>query len=230
MSGLLTLVATPIGNLEDISERATRALREADLIYAEDTRHSGRLLVHLGIEASLRSCHDHNEEGRSEEICRHLDEGKNVALVSDAGTPGLADPGFRVVRRAVAAGHTVTMIPGASSILMALVLSGLPTDRFVFEGWLPRRSGRLRRQIEGYAGEERSLVLLESNHRLVKSLAVFAEVLPDRPMVVCRELTKRHEEIRRGSAEQLLRWYEAHPPKGELVVVVAGEGYAGAPS
>lgn len=219
---MLTLVATPIGNLEDLSPRAERALREAQCIYAEDTRHTGRLLARLGIESSLRSCHDHNEEQRAREILGHLDAGESVALVSDAGTPGLADPGHRVVRAALAAGHRVSMVPGPSSVLMALVLSGFATDRFVYDGWLPRRAGRLRKQIESYVGETRSVVLLESSHRLLKSLPLFEECLPDRRLAVCRELTKLHEEVRRGDATELRKHYEGHPPKGELVLVLEG--------
>ncbi len=219
---MLTLIATPIGNLEDLSPRAERVLREARFIYAEDTRHTGRLLARLGIEGPLRSCHDHNEAQRAEEIVGHLAAGETVALVSDAGTPGLADPGFRVVRAAVAAGHEVSMVPGPSSVLMALVLSGFATDRFVFDGWLPRRAGRLQRQIEGYLEESRTVVVLESCHRLLKSLPVIQECLAGRRLAVCRELTKLHEEVRRGDAAELRAHYEKHPPKGELVLVIEG--------
>jgi 16S rRNA (cytidine1402-2'-O)-methyltransferase len=219
---VLTLVATPIGNLEDLSPRAQRVLREADQIYAEDTRHTGQLLARLQIKTRLRSCHDHNEEQRSQEIVERLRAGERIALVSDAGTPGVADPGFRVVRAAVAAGLEVSMVPGPSSVIMALVLSGFPSDRFVFDGWLPRRSGRLARQLESYRDEERSVVLLESSHRLLKSLPHFREILGDRELAVCREMTKLHEEIRRGRASDHLRHYQEHPPKGELVLVLAG--------
>lgn len=223
-TGLLTLVATPIGNLGDIGDRARSTLREADLVYAEDTRHSGQLLKHLGIEASLRSCHDHNEAQRAAEIVEHLLAGRRVALISDAGTPGMADPGHRVVRAALDAGCAVSMAPGPSSVLMALVLSGFATDRFLFEGWLPRRSGGLRRAVEQLLEEPRTTVLLESNHRLLKSLPVFAELMPSRRIAVCREMTKLHEEVRRGFASQLLDHYSARPPKGELVLVVEGAG------
>jgi 16S rRNA (cytidine1402-2'-O)-methyltransferase len=220
----LVLVATPIGNLEDLSARARRVLSESDLVYAEDTRHTGRMLSQLGVDAKLRSCHDHNEAQRAEEIVTHLSEGRSVALVSDAGMPGLADPGFRVVRAVVAAGLRVSMVPGPNSIAMAVVLSGFPTDRYVFDGWLPRRSGALRRQIEEYLEEKRTVVLLESNHRLLKSLPIFADVMPERRLAVCRELTKLHEEVRRGVAAELLEHYSARPPKGELVLVLGGEG------
>jgi len=219
---VLTLVATPIGNLEDLSPRAQEALRDADQIYAEDTRHTGQMLARLQIKTRMRSCHDHNEEQRAREIIERLQAGENIALVSDAGTPGVADPGYRVVRAALQAGLKVSMIPGPSSVIMALVLSGFPSDRFVFDGWLPRRSGRLIRQLESYRQEERSVVLLESSHRLLKSLPHFAKILEDRELAVCREMTKLHEEVRRGSAADLLAHYEEHPPKGELVLVLAG--------
>ena len=218
--GVLTLVATPIGNLEDLSPRAKRALAEAAQVYAEDTRHSGLLLARIGVRARLRSCHDHNEAQRAEEIVAQLLAGENVALVSDAGTPGLADPGFRVVRAAIAAGCPVTMVPGPSSITMALVLSGFATDRFVYEGWLPRRSGGLRNTVDTLRGESRTIVLLESSRRLAKSLPVFAELLPSRRMAVCREMTKLHEEVRRGLPAELLAYFTDHPPKGELVLVL----------
>lgn len=217
----MTLVATPIGNLEDLSPRAERVLREADQIYAEDTRHTGRLLARLQIKTRLRSCHDHNEEQRAREILEGLRAGEKIALVSDAGTPGIADPGFKVVRAALAAELEVSMIPGPSSVIMALVLSGFPSDRFVFDGWLPRRSGRLVRQLESYEREERTVVLLESSHRLLKSLPQFAKILGDRELAVCREMTKLHEEVRRGSAADLLAHFEEYPPKGELVLVLA---------
>ncbi len=221
MTAVLTLVATPIGNVDDLPPRAIEVMRRAQWLYAEDTRHTGRLLARLGIEKKLRSCHDHNERQRAEEIVAHLRRGEEVALVSDAGMPGVADPGYRVVRAAIEAGFAVSMVPGPSSILMALVLSGFPTDRFVFEGWMARRQGRLRAQIESWVDEERTIVVLESNHRLLKSLPLLAELLPQRPMAVCRELTKLHEEIRRGSAAQLLDHYREHRPKGEIVLVIA---------
>jgi len=222
MSGLV-LVATPIGNRDDLSPRARRVLADADLVYAEDTRHTGRLLKDLAIDATLRSCHDHNEAARAAEILEHLEAGRTVALVSDAGTPGIADPGYRVVRAAVDAGYPVSMVPGPSSIVMAVVLGGFATDRFVFDGWLPRKSGRLRTQIESYRDEERTVVLLESVHRLPKSLPVFAEVFPDRRLAVCREMTKRFEEVARGTAAELAARF-ATAPKGEVVVVLEGAG------
>jgi 16S rRNA (cytidine1402-2'-O)-methyltransferase len=219
---VLTLVATPIGNLGDISDRVREALSTADLLYAEDTRHTGRLLQHLGLRVPMRSCHDHNERQRTVEIVAALREGRRVALVSDAGTPGIADPGYPVVRGVVEAGLPVTMIPGPSAPVMALVLSGFATDRFVFDGWLPRRSGQLRTRIESFADEPRSVILLESNQRLLKSLPVFAEVLPERRLAVCRELTKLHEEIRRGTAGELLAGYGSAKIKGEIVLVLEG--------
>jgi 16S rRNA (cytidine1402-2'-O)-methyltransferase len=218
----LQLVATPIGNLADISQRARDLVAGADLLYAEDTRHTGRLLQHLGLRVPMRSCHDHNERERVEEILAALREDRRVVLVSDAGTPGIADPGHVVVRAVLDAGLPVSMAPGPSAPLMAVVLSGFATDRFVFDGWLPRRSGQLRARIEEYAGEERTVVLLESNHRLLKSLPVFAEVLPDRRLAVCRELTKLHEEIRRGVAAELVEHYGSTRVRGEIVLVLEG--------
>lgn len=217
----LSLVATPIGNLGDVSERVRETLAAADVVYAEDTRHSGRLLQHLGLRVPLRSCHDHNERQRADEIVEHLREGRAVALVSDAGTPGIADPGHVVVRAVIAAGFQVTMVPGPSAVVMAVVLSGFATDRFVFDGWLPRKSGGLRKRIEELANEPRTVVVLESNHRLPKSLPVFAEVVPERRLAVCRELTKRHEDVRRGTASELMEHYAAGV-KGELVLVMEG--------
>lgn len=219
----LSLVATPIGNLGDVSKRAREALETADVVYAEDTRHTGKLLQHLGLRVPMRSCHDHNERQRAEEIVQHLQDGQSVALVSDAGTPGLADPGHRVVRAVVDAGLEVTMVPGPNAIVMAVVLSGFATDRFVFDGWLPRKSGGLRARIGELSTEERTVVVLESNHRLPKSLPLFAEIVPERRLAVCRELTKRHEEIRRGTAAELAAHY-GDKVKGELVLVMEGAG------
>jgi 16S rRNA (cytidine1402-2'-O)-methyltransferase len=222
VKGTLTLVATPIGNREDLSARARRTLLGAELVYAEDTRHTGRLLAELGAHARLRSCHDHNEAQRAEEIRGLLAGGASVVLVSDAGTPGLADPGYRVVRSALEGGFAVTMIPGPSSIVMAVVLSGLPTDRFVFDGWMARRSGPLQRQVQAWEREPRTIVALESTHRLVKTLRTIAQALPQRRMAVCRELTKVFEEVRRGLAAELAGHFEQNPPRGEMVLVVEG--------
>lgn len=218
----LLLVATPIGNLGDVSARAREAIVEADVLFAEDTRHTGKLLQHLGVKVPMRSCHDHNERARAEEIVQLLRDGQRVALVSDAGTPGIADPGHPIVRAALDAGLEVSMVPGPSAPTMAVVLSGFATDRFVFDGWLPRKSGQLRKRIESYAGESRTLVVLESNHRLLKSLPIFADVLPERRLAVARELTKRHEEVRRGLASELLAHYTERSVKGEIVLVLEG--------
>lgn len=221
MSSLI-LVATPIGNLGDTSARMREALDACDVLYAEDTRHTGRLLKHLGVQVQMRSCHDHNERQRAGEIIEALQDGRQVALVSDAGTPGVADPGHPVVRAVLEAGLSVSMVPGPSAPIMALVLSGFPTDRFIYDGWLPRRSGQLKTRIESYATETRTVVLLESNHRLLKSLPIFNEVLPGRRLAVCRELTKLHEEIRRGTAAELLENYGGTAVKGEIVLVLEG--------
>jgi 16S rRNA (cytidine1402-2'-O)-methyltransferase len=170
----------------------------------------------------MRSCHDHNERQRVDEIVAALRQGRNVVLVSDAGTPGIADPGHPVVRGVVAAGLDVTMVPGPSAPIMALVLSGFATDRFVYDGWLPRRSGQLRTRIESYTDEPRTVILLESNQRLMKSLPIFAEALPERRLAVCRELTKLHEEIRRGTAADLIGAWGDAKVKGEIVLVLEG--------
>jgi 16S rRNA (cytidine1402-2'-O)-methyltransferase len=218
----LILVATPIGNLGDTSERMREALAACDILYAEDTRHTGRLLKHLGLQVPMRSCHDHNERQRVGEIIEALQDGRRVALVSDAGTPGIADPGHPVVRGVLEAGLPVSMVPGPSAPIMALVLSGFATDRFIYDGWLPRRSGQLKTRIGSYATETRTVVVFESNHRLLKSLPIFNEVLPGRRLAVCRELTKLHEEIRRGTAAELLAQYGSAAVKGEIVLVVEG--------
>jgi len=219
----LWLVATPIGNLADLAPRAVEVLDRAALVCCEDTRRTGVLLRHAGIRADrLAVCNDHTEVDRIAEVLDVLAAGGDVAVVSDAGSPGISDPGERIVRAAIDAGHEVSAVPGPSAVVMAVTASGLPTDRFVFDGWLPRRSGQLRTRIESYAQEPRSVILLESNQRLMKSLPVFAEVLPERRLAVCRELTKLHEEIRRGTAAELIAGYGSAKIKGEIVLVLEG--------
>jgi 16S rRNA (cytidine1402-2'-O)-methyltransferase len=218
------LVATPIGNLGDLSPRAVRALEGADVIYCEDTRRSRKLLTHAGISGTtLRSLHGHNEDDRIDEIVRAVGEGRTVAVVSDAGMPGISDPGSRVVGAAARAGQTVTVVPGPSAVLAALVSSGLATDRFCFEGFLPR-SGRERRQrLESVAGEPRTTVLFEAPGRVAGTLADLASACGhDRPVVVARELTKLHEEVWRGNLGEAVAWAEAGVVRGEVVVVLAG--------
>jgi len=220
--GTLYLVGTPIGNVEDLSPRAQRILAGVDLIAAEDTRHTQGLLVRFAIRRPMVSYHDHNKEGRTPELIGKLGEGLSVAIVSDAGSPGISDPAFTLVRAAVEAGLDVVPIPGPSSALCALEVSGLPTDRFAFEGFLPRRAMRRRRRIEELRADPRTLIFFESPHRLKEALRDLAETLGERPASLSRELTKKFEETRRGTLRSLLQWVEAEPPRGEFVLVVGG--------
>jgi 16S rRNA (cytidine1402-2'-O)-methyltransferase len=222
--GTLYLVATPIGNLEDISARALRILAEVRLIAAEDTRHTGKLLSHFQIHTPQVSYHEHNKLSKMEPVLRALDEG-DVALASDAGTPALNDPGYELVRAALAAGHTVTPIPGPSAPLAALVASGLPTDAFIYLGYLPRKASDRRKFIARAADQPYTLIFLETPHRLVDALADLLDGLGDRPCAVARELTKLHEEIRRENLSQALAHFTANPPRGEITLVVAGAAY-----
>jgi 16S rRNA (cytidine1402-2'-O)-methyltransferase len=226
-SGTLYLVATPIGNLDDVTARALRVLREATVVAAEDTRRTGRLLAHYEISASLVSFHDHNKERKWPELIASLERCEDVALVTDAGTPGISDPGYLLVAKAVERGLTVSPIPGPCAFLQALIVSGLPTDRFAFEGFLPRKAGVRARRLSELADDPRTLIFHESPHRLVKSLAALREGLGDRRAAVARELTKRFEEIRRGPLSALEAHYTDHPPRGECVIVVAGRARGG---
>lgn len=220
--GILYIVPTPVGNLEDITLRALRVLKEADVILAEDTRTSGILLSHYDIHRPLMSHHKFNEHGTSAAIVERLKAGQTVALVSDAGTPGISDPGFFLVREAVAAGIEVQCLPGATAFVPALVSSGLPDDRFCFEGFLPQRKGRNTR-LQSLVGETRTMVFYESPFRLVKTLTQLSEVLGvDRPACVVREISKVHEECVRGRLEELVAHFTTIPPKGEIVIVVGG--------
>ncbi len=224
--GRLVLVATPIGNLGDLSPRGVEALARADVIACEDTRRTGRLLHHFGISGPrLMVVNDHTERAQTAEVVRHLDQGRTVAVVSDAGTPGISDPGERLVKAALAAGHDVSSLPGPSAALAALVISGLAANRFAFEGFLPRRGSGRTERLAALAGEQRTIVLYESPHRLARTLTDLAALLgSDREVSVARELTKLHEETWRGTlAEALVRWVdEGHEPRGEYVLVVAG--------
>jgi 16S rRNA (cytidine1402-2'-O)-methyltransferase len=222
MAGTLYIVATPIGNLEDLSFRAVRVLREADRIACEDTRHTRRLLDHYGIEKPLLSYHEHNEKERTEELLRDLEEGRSVALVSDAGTPLIADPGYRIVHAARERGIPVSPIPGPSAIMAALSAGGLATDAFLFGGFLPAKSGARRRALETWQSIEGTLVFYEAPHRVVESLRAIAEVAGDRRVVVARELTKIHEEFLNGTAASVADTLEARPTiKGEFTIMVA---------
>ena len=220
--GTLYLVATPIGNVEDLSPRAQRILGAVDLIAAEDTRHTQGLLTRFAIKKPLVSYHDHNKERRTPELIGKLAQGASVAIVSDAGSPGISDPAFTLVRAAVEAEVAVVAVPGPSSALCALEVSGLPTDRFVFEGFLPRRAMRRKRRIEELRADPRTLIFFESPHRLRESLRDLASVFGERPASISRELTKKFEETRRGTLRSLLEWVEEAPPRGEFVLVVGG--------
>ena len=222
VSGRLYVVATPIGNLADITLRALRVLSDVDVIAAEDTRTTRKLLSHHGIGTPLVSYHEHNEAVRTPELLERLASGDSVAVVSEAGTPSISDPGYRLVEAAVAAGIAVEPIPGASALLAALVVSGLPTDAFVFEGFLPRRTGERRRRLESLASERRTIVVFESPHRVDACLADMVAVLGDRRAALCRELTKLHEEVRRAMLSELLASVAKTPVKGELVIVIEG--------
>ncbi|MDT8442018.1 MAG: 16S rRNA (cytidine(1402)-2'-O)-methyltransferase [Desulfuromonadales bacterium] len=220
--GTLYVVATPIGNLEDISYRAVRLLGEVDLIAAEDTRHSRKLLNHYSIATPLISCHEHNEERRSSELLDRLQRGEDVALISDAGTPCIADPGYRLVTACWQAGLRVVPIPGASALTTVLSVAGLPTDRFAFEGYLPARAQARRRLLEALRTESRTLVMHETPHRLRKALDDIVEIMgAERPLVVGRELTKRHEELFRGTAGAAREHFAEGVIRGEIVLVLA---------
>ncbi len=220
----LYLVPTPIGNLEDMTFRAVRILKEADVILAEDTRTSAPLLKHFGIEKKVYAHHQHNEHKASSEIVRFLKEGKMVALISDAGTPAVSDPGFFLVREALKNEIQVECLPGATAFVPALVNSGLPTDRFTFEGFLPVKKGRQTR-LKELAEEERTMIFYESPHRLLKSLEELASVLgEERQASVSRELTKVFEETVRGTLPEIKNYFETHTLKGEFVICVGGKG------
>jgi 16S rRNA (cytidine1402-2'-O)-methyltransferase len=222
MAGRLYVVGTPIGNLEDISERAISTLRSVDLVAAEDTRRTGRLLAHLGIKKPMRSLFEGNERERTQELLRELREGSQVALVSDAGMPGVSDPGYRLVHACAEEGIEVRVVPGPSAVTAALVVSGLPVDRFVFEAFLPRKAGERRARLRALASDPRTVVLFESPLRLATLLRDILVELGDRRVAVCRELTKLHEETVRGRAAEVLAVLADSQPRGEVVVVIEG--------
>ena len=219
---MLYVVATPIGNLDDITLRALEALKLADVIAAEDTRHSGNLLRHFGIRKPLVSYHEHNEAMRTAELVERLAAGETVALVTDAGMPGLSDPGARLVRKCIERELAFTIIPGVSAITTALVGSGFAIERFCYRGFLPVKSGQRARELSAASERSETTVFFESPYRLMKTLAASAALMPDRQLCVARELTKKFEEFRRGTAAELLSYYEAHPAKGEITLLVAG--------
>lgn len=219
---MLYIVPTPVGNLEDITLRALRVLKEADLILAEDTRTSGILLKHFEIHNRLESYHKYNEHGKIESLLRRLEAGETMALISDAGTPGISDPGFLIVRECAKAGVETQCLPGATAVIPAVVNSGLPCDRFAFEGFLPQKKGRKTR-IEALAEEERTMVLYESPYRVLKTLTQFAAVFgEERQVAVCREISKVHEETVRGTLREAIAHFTETEPRGEFVIVVEG--------
>jgi 16S rRNA (cytidine1402-2'-O)-methyltransferase len=222
VSGRLFVVGTPIGNLGDLSERAGATLASVDLVAAEDTRRTGRLLAHLGADRPMVSVFEGNERERTELLLASLRAGRDVALVSDAGMPVVSDPGYRIVHACVAEGIEVVAIPGPSAVTAALAVSGLPTDRFVFEGFLPKKGGERRERLRALAEEQRTIVLFESSARIAALLRSLSEELGDRRVALCRELTKLHEEVVRGTPTDVLARLGDRPPKGEIVLVVEG--------
>lgn len=221
-TGKLYIVPTPVGNLEDMTYRAVKVLQEADLILAEDTRTSSVLLKHYDIHGKLQSHHKFNEHQTASVIKDRILAGLNVALISDAGTPGISDPGFLLVRTCAAEGIEVQTLPGATACIPAIVSSGLPCDRFCFEGFLPVKKGR-QTLLKALSEETRSMIFYESPYRLVKTLEQFAEFFgPDRECSVAREISKVHEEHRRGTLAEVAEWFREHEPKGEIVIIVAG--------
>ncbi len=217
------MIATPIGNLQDISFRAVETLKSVDIVACEDTRHTGKLLKHLGIKKKLISYHEHNEQQRADELTTFLENGKSIAVVSDAGTPGIADPSFRIVQKAHEIGAKIVPIPGAVAFVNALIVSGLPTDSVFFGGFLPSKKGERRKRLEEIKIIPATLVFYETPHRIAKSLVDCAEVLGNRKAAVVRELTKMHEEICIGNLENLAEKFSKNKVKGEIVLVIERE-------
>lgn len=223
----LYLVPTPIGNLEDITLRAIRILKETELIFAEDTRVTKRLLQHLEIQKSLHPFHAHNEHKSLRSAIDKIKAAENAVLVSDAGTPGISDPGFLLIRECIREGFDIECLPGPTAFVPAIVASGFPCDKFVYEGFLPHKKGR-QTLLKKIAEEERTTIVYESPHRLQKCLAQIEEFMgPDREVCVAREITKMYEEFQRGPVHQVRAYYDAKPPKGEIVIVISGNKYSG---
>ena len=221
---MLTIVPTPIGNRQDITLRALEALQAADVVAAEDTRHSGMLLQHLGIKKPFVSLHEHNEAARVEELAARMASGTKIALITDAGMPGISDPGHRLIKSCIERGLPVTVLPGPSAVITALVGSGFPTDRFFFGGFLPVKSGRRANEIALAAARSETSVYFESPHRIERTLEALHAACPDRPVCVARELTKTFEEYRRGLPAEVLAHFQKHPPKGEITLVISADG------
>ena len=217
---MLSVVPTPIGNRQDITLRAVEVLKAADLIAAEDTRHSGLLLQHLGIKKPFLSLHGHNESFRCEDVANRIAEGTHVALITDAGMPGISDPGYRLIRTCIDQGLPVSVLPGPSAVLTALVGSGFPCDRFFFGGFLPVKSGRRANELAAAAARQETSIYFESPHRILKTLVALDAVCPGRTICVARELTKTFEEYRRDTPATLIAHFEKHPPKGEITLVI----------
>ncbi|HET9365384.1 MAG TPA: 16S rRNA (cytidine(1402)-2'-O)-methyltransferase [Candidatus Angelobacter sp.] len=230
--GTLYVVATPIGNLEDMSYRAVRVLKEADLIACEDTRHTAKLLQHYGIDKTTVSYHEHNEAERAEELVAKLEQGLSIAQVSDAGTPGVSDPGYRVIKLAIERGVQVVPVPGPSALLAGLAAGGLPTDSFEFHGFLPAKSGQRRSLLESLRDSHNTIVVYEAPHRIAETMKDIVELLgAERPIVLARELTKVHEEFLRGTAEEILARAQEHELKGEITLLIGkSEERASAPA
>lgn len=222
-NGTLYIVATPIGNLEDISIRALNTLRNVDLIAAEDTRHTRKLLTHFNIQKKLISFHDHSSPHKMDQLFALIVAGQSVAYVTDAGMPGISDPGFVIIRAARQQGIPIVIIPGPVAAMVGLVGSGLPMDRFVFEGFLPFKSGKRQNRLRDLAEEPRTLIFYESPHRLVKCLHDIRQVVGERPICIARELTKKFEEYVHGPISEVIDHFEKNPPKGEITVILAGK-------
>ena len=221
--GILYVVSTPIGNLSDITLRAIETLKQVDLIAAEDTRHSGILLKNYSITTPLTSYHDFNKQKKGPELIQQILSGRSVALVSDAGTPGISDPGYLLIKLAIENQIQIVPIPGPAAFISALVVSGLPTDKFSFEGFLPNKPQKRRRRLEELAQEKRTLIFYESPYRLLKFLEEVRQILGDRRICVARELTKKFEEIKRGAVSEVLGYFQQGKVKGELIIVVEGK-------
>lgn len=225
MAGILYLCATPIGNLEDITFRVIRILKEVDLIAAEDTRHSIKLLNHFEIKTKMTSYHEYNRVEKAKILVKQLLEGKNIALITDAGTPGISDPGEELVRQCHEAGIQVTALPGACALVNALIISGQPTRRFCFEAFLPADKKERKNILGQLENETRTIILYEAPHRLLKTLEELLEVLGNRKMTLCRELTKRHESVFLSTIEEVLEYHRENPPKGECVLIIQGKSF-----
>lgn len=225
MSGTLYLCATPIGNLEDMTFRAIRVLKEADLIAAEDTRNSVKLLNHFEIKTPMTSYHEYNKIAKAHTLIEHLENGEDIALITDAGTPGISDPGEELVRQCHEAGITVTALPGACALINALIISGQPTRRFCFEAFLPADKKERKQILDTLENETRSIIIYEAPHRLVRTLEELYEVLGDRSMTLCRELTKKHESVFKLTLGEILAYHKENAPKGECVMIIEGKSF-----